>query len=74
MELLLQVNNQRQIVLGAVELIRRQSSDPSTKKFLESAVFKTSKLLNTHFQEAISIQPAPNAAIQTDSPVISDGA
>lgn len=74
-ELLHEVNNQLEIVVDAAELLSRQSSDPSTKKCCEqiqSAVFKTSKLLKTHFQEAMSIQPAPNAASQADSPVVFD--
>jgi hypothetical protein len=76
-ELLHEVDNQRQIVLGAVEFIRRQSSDRSTKTFREeirSAVFKTPKLLKTHFQEAIRLQPVPNAVHESDMPVAVDRA
>ena len=63
-ELLHDVNNQLEIVVGAAELLSRQYSDPSTKECcaqIQSAVFRTSKLLKTHFKEAVSSQPAPNA-------------
>jgi hypothetical protein len=56
-ELLHEVDNQLEIVIGAAELLSRQSSDPSTKECcsqIQSAVFRTSKLLKTHFKGATS--------------------
>jgi nitrogen-specific signal transduction histidine kinase len=76
-ELLHEVNNQLEIIVGAAELLSRQSSDPSIKSYCEqiqSAVFRASKLLKTHFQAPKSIQPAPNAASQADSPIVFDRA
>jgi nitrogen-specific signal transduction histidine kinase len=76
-DLLHEVNNQLEIIVGAAELLSRQSSDSSMKSYCEqiqSAVFRASKLLKTHFREPISIQPAPNAATQADPPVVFDRA
>jgi nitrogen-specific signal transduction histidine kinase len=76
-ELLHEVNNQLEIVIGAAELLSRQYSDPSTKECcsqIQSAVFRTSKLLKMHFMEAISIQPAPNVVKESDSPAVLDRA
>lgn len=74
-ELLHEVNNQLEIVVGAAELLSRQSSDPSTKECCEqiqSAVFRTSKLLKTYFKGVTPIQPAPDAVSGANSPVVAD--
>ena len=76
-ELLHEVDNQLEIVIGAAELLSRQSSDPSTKECcsqIQSAVFRTSKLLKTHFKGATSFQPAPNAVNESGSPAVLDRA
>jgi nitrogen-specific signal transduction histidine kinase len=76
-ELLHEVNNQLEIVVGAAELLSRQSSDPSTKECcaqIHSAVFRTAKLLKTHFKGATSFQPAPNAVNESGSPAVLDRA
>jgi nitrogen-specific signal transduction histidine kinase len=71
-ELLHEVNNQLEIVIGAAELLSRQYSDPSTKECcsqIQSAVFRTSKLLKMHFKGATSIQAAQTAVAEADIPV-----
>jgi nitrogen-specific signal transduction histidine kinase len=76
-ELLHEINNQLEIVIGAAELLSRQSSDPSTKECcsqIQSAVFRTSKLLKMHFKGATSIQPAPNAVNESGSAAVLDRA
>jgi hypothetical protein len=76
-ELLHEVNNQRGIVVNAAEFLSLQYSDPWTKEYgaqIQAAVFKTFKLLKTHFQEAIRLQPAPNAVHESDMPVAVDRA
>jgi nitrogen-specific signal transduction histidine kinase len=75
-ELLHEVNNQFEIIVGAAECLSRQSSDPSTKhscEQIQSAVFRTSKLLKTYFQEAVSSQAASHEVSETVSPVVLDG-
>jgi nitrogen-specific signal transduction histidine kinase len=75
-ELLHEVNNQLEIVIGAAELLSRQYSDPSTNECcaqIQSAVFRTSKLLKTHFK-GTSFQPAQNAVNESGSPAVLDRA
>jgi hypothetical protein len=75
-ELLHGVNNQFEIIVGAAEVLGRQSSDLSTKNSCEqiqSAVFRASKLLKTHFREAVSSQLASHQVSEAVSPVVLDG-
>jgi nitrogen-specific signal transduction histidine kinase len=74
-ELLHEVNNQLEIIVGAADLLSRQSSDPSTKECcaqIQSAVFRTSKLLKAYFKGATPIQPAPDAVNGANLPVVAD--
>jgi hypothetical protein len=60
-DLLHEVNNQLEIVVGAAKLLSQQSSDTFVRNYCEqiqSAVFTTSNFLKTHFKQPISIQPA----------------
>jgi light-regulated signal transduction histidine kinase (bacteriophytochrome) len=71
-ELLHEVNNQLEIVVSAAELLSRQHSDPEISEFcaqIQTAAFKTSKILKTYFIGVTPFQPAPNAA-KADVPVV----
>jgi nitrogen-specific signal transduction histidine kinase len=76
-ELLHEVNNQFEIIVGAAELLSGKSPDPSIKNYCEqiqSAVFRTSKLLKDHFQGAMAIEPSGDGIPETGSPVVLDQA
>jgi 2-keto-4-pentenoate hydratase len=74
-ELLHEINNQVEIVMFAAEVLGRQCSDPSSKECcaqIQTAIFRTSKILKTYFKVAIPLQPAPSAAAEVDMPVAVD--
>jgi two-component sensor histidine kinase len=76
-ELLHEVNNQFEIIVGAAEVLSRQFSDPSIKNCCEqsqSAVFRASTLLKAHFQQAISIEPSSDDVSEAGSAVVLDRA
>jgi nitrogen-specific signal transduction histidine kinase len=73
-ELFHEVNNQLEIVVGAAELLSRQSSDTSVRNYCEqiqSAVFRMSKLLKMHFNQPLTVQPGRDAVEKRNlSPVV----
>jgi hypothetical protein len=76
-ELLHEVNNQLEIVMIAAELLSRQCPHPSTKESftqIQTAIFRTSKILKTYFKGAIPFQPVPGAVHESDMPVAVDRA
>jgi nitrogen-specific signal transduction histidine kinase len=76
-DLLHEVNDQLEIVVGAAELLSQKSSDPSVTNYCEqiqSAVFRTSKLLKMHFNQPLTVQPGRDAVNQPNLSAIVDRA
>jgi nitrogen-specific signal transduction histidine kinase len=74
-ELFHEVNNQLEIVVGAAELLSRQSSDTVVRNYCEqiqSAVFRTSNLLKTHFKQPLTVQPAGDVVNKPDLSAVVD--
>lgn len=74
-DLLPEVNNQLEIVVGAAEFLSQQSSDTSIRNYCEqiqSAVFRTSNLLKTHFKQPITVQPAGDIVKKPDLSAVVD--
>lgn len=72
-ELLHEVNNQFEIIVGSAELLSGQCSDLSVKSYCEqiqSAAFRASKLLKAHFKEALSSQGATYDVSEAVAPVL----
>jgi nitrogen-specific signal transduction histidine kinase len=76
-DLLHEVNNQLEIVVGAAELVSQKSSDTSVRNYCEqiqSAVLRTSKLLKMHFNQPITVQPGRDAVNKPNLPAVVDRA
>jgi nitrogen-specific signal transduction histidine kinase len=76
-DLLHEVNNQLEIVVDAAELLSQQSSDTSVRNYCEqiqSAVFRTSKLLKMHFNQPLTVQPGRDAVNKPNLSAVVDRA
>jgi nitrogen-specific signal transduction histidine kinase len=76
-DLLHEVNNQLEIVVGAAELVSQKSSDTSVRNYCEqiqSAVFRMSKLLKMHFNQPLTVQPGRDAVNEPNLSTVVDRA
>jgi nitrogen-specific signal transduction histidine kinase len=76
-DLLHEVNNPLEIVVGAAELLSQKSFDTSVTNYCEqiqSAVFRTSKLLEMHFNQPLTARPGRDAVNEPNLSTVVDRA